>query len=132
MSGNRTRGIDGYMLANLSGKDYGIRGAILYIAEREFEPRSRFAGRPRMLVVPGTLGEGEWTMAATVLIRERLVVENSLSPAMEEKILRFVEINHRPLLRYWQASPDLPTLISTTTLISQLRSITDLRSGRRL
>jgi hypothetical protein len=45
---NKTRDIDGFMLCNLRGNPYTLGRVMIYIAEREFEPTSEYAGIPRI------------------------------------------------------------------------------------
>lgn len=126
---NKTRDLDGFMLGNLRGNPYGLGRVIIYIAEREFEPKSEYAGIPRMLLVPGTLGKQDWSKAATVLIREKVVVEGRLPKIRKQKVLKFIKINRHLLLRYWQKTFNMKTPMSTKSMIYKLKALDPFTSN---
>jgi hypothetical protein len=58
-----------------------------------------------------------------VLIREKVVVEGRLPKIRKQKVLKFVGINRRLLLRYWQKTFNMKTLLSTKSMIDKLKPL---------
>ena len=95
------RDVDHFLMVNLSTRETGVEGALVWVASGEFDSASKHG--PRVAVMLGRMITDESLgKAAIVTLADPSVVVGDLPSKVREQALGFVSGNREVLLSYWK------------------------------